>query len=196
MTRLRRLRPDELDDAQHAVYAAVTTGRRAGGPQLFRLTDVDGGLLGPFNALLAQPGVGMAVQRLGEVLRYETALPADVREAVILRVAADRRSEFEWYAHEPLARAADLPDAAVEALRRGTAVPARAEVAAALALADRLLGHDRVDAGTYVAAEAAFGAAGLVEIAALVGYYRLLAGLLATFDVAAPDDSPSAFDGG
>jgi hypothetical protein len=114
---------------------------------------------------------------------------------VILRVAAARRSEFEWYAHAPLARAAGLPASAVEALRvRADEVPVRPAAGDALAVADALLRGDRVRADTYRAAESAFGAAGLVEIAALVGYYGLLAGLLGTFDVDQPDGAPGAFD--
>jgi 4-carboxymuconolactone decarboxylase len=194
VSRVRRLRPDELDPPQREVYAAITTGRRAAGPQLFELVDPDGGLLGPFNAMLAQPAVGMAVQRLGEVLRYDASLPATVREAVVLRVAATWRSEYEWYAHAPLARRAGLPDAVIASLRQGAVdVPADPDVRAAVRLADRMLHREPVDDDVYAEAERSFGVHGLLEIVALVGYYGLLAGLLRTFDVAQPEGAAPAW---
>ena len=57
--------PDELDEPRRAVYDAIAGGPRAAGPQAFRLTDDDGRLEGPFNAMLVSPGVGLALQELG-----------------------------------------------------------------------------------------------------------------------------------
>jgi 4-carboxymuconolactone decarboxylase len=104
--RIPRLAPAELDGEQRALYDAIAGGRRAQGPQLFRLTDADGRLEGPFNAFLLQPRLGSALQALGTAVRYETRLSDRCREIAILVVAAHWRSDFERYAHEAVGRAA------------------------------------------------------------------------------------------
>ena len=53
--RIGKLAPSSLDDEQRSLYDAIAGGRRAQGPQLFRLTDEKGSLEGTFNAFLLQP---------------------------------------------------------------------------------------------------------------------------------------------
>ena len=104
--RLPRFEPPALDAEQRALYDAIAGGRRAQGPQLFRLADADGRLEGPFNAFLLQPRLGSALQALGASVRYDTGLDDRCREIAILVVAAHWRSDFEWHAHQAVGRAA------------------------------------------------------------------------------------------
>ena len=67
--RLTGLTPGELDEEQREVYRAIACGPRAQGPQEFALTDEEGRLLGPFNAMLLSPPVGLGVQALGAAVR-------------------------------------------------------------------------------------------------------------------------------
>jgi 4-carboxymuconolactone decarboxylase len=55
---------------------------------------------------------------LGAV-RGASTLPADVRELAILRVASRNGADYEWAAHEPVARAAGLGDEQIAAIRVG-----------------------------------------------------------------------------
>jgi alkylhydroperoxidase family enzyme len=136
--RIPKLAPSSLDAEQRSLYDAIAGGRRAQGPQLFRLTDEAGRLEGPFNAFLLQPRLGAALQALGSSVRYDTGLDDRCREIAILTVAAHWHSDFEWYAHEAVARAAGLttPDltairAPAAAIRAPAAAPARAPAEAA-----------------------------------------------------------------
>lgn len=184
--RLPLLEPEQLEAGQRALYDAITGGPRATGP--FSVTDAKGRLLGPFNALLYAPGIGASVERLGAALRFEGTLDARARELVICAVAAHWRSDYEWYAHGRVARAVGVSAAELESLRDGR-IPATLDAAevAALRLAATLL-HDR-SVGDDLHAEVVehHGPAGLVEICAVVGYYQLLAGLLAAAGVGAPN---------
>ena len=99
--------PDELRDDQRVVYEAIVGGPR-GASSPFALTDADGRLEGPFNAMLVTPAIGAATQELGAAIRYRTSLSARQREIAILTLAVLRRSEFEWYAHERVALRAGL----------------------------------------------------------------------------------------
>lgn len=169
------------------MYEALTGGARAG--QAIPLTDEDGGLQGPFDPLLRVPGVGDAVQRLGEQLRFAGVLGGRLRELAILTVATHWRSGYEWYAHTTIAREQGLVTGAeVEALRTGS-VPETCDEneRAALALVGALLRSGEVPEDVYERVRELLGEEALVELACLAGYYGLLAGVLATFAIGAPD---------
>ncbi len=194
VSRLRSLPPAELDERQQALYASLTAGKRSTGAQLFALQHGDGSLTGPFNALLHAPDLGLAVANVGEQLRYSGVLPGPAREAVILTVARTWASEFEWYAHAPVARHVGLPESVIEALLAGE-VPASVEapIQAAVLVATHLLRREPLPDAVYAEAVDLFGEGGVVELAVLVGYYQLLAGVLETFRVGLPEGAQSYF---
>src|SRR5919108_4034548 len=117
--RLAGLLPGELDEQQTEVYRAIAGGPRAAGPQAFALTDDEGRLRGPFNAMLLSPPVGLAVQAVGAAVRYESVLTDRVRETAILVVAAEWGSAFEREAHEAVGRRLGLTEAELDTLRAG-----------------------------------------------------------------------------
>lgn len=196
MSRLQDLTPAQLDDQQRYLYSAVATGKRAAGPQLFHLVDDDGALTGPFNALLHAPELGREVQQVGERLRFSGALPATAREAVILAVARTWSSEFEWYVHALVARSVGLPKSEIAALAAGGELAfAEEPVRVAVAVAGHLLGREAVPDAVYADAVRLFGESGLVELAVLVGYYQLLAGVLQMFQVGLPEGAEPFFAG-
>jgi 4-carboxymuconolactone decarboxylase len=188
--RLPRLVPAELDAEQRVLYDAIAGGRRAQGPQLFRLTDADGCLEGPFNAFLLQPRLGSALQALGSAVRYETGLDDRSREIAILVVAAHWRSAFEWYAHEAVARAAGLtsPDLAAILDNQLGVLAGREAVVARTAAA--LAARGDLDDAEYREAAAELGPDGLFELLTLVGYYATLALQLRVFRIPAPAETP------
>lgn len=126
------------------------------------------------------PAVARAVSDLGEHLRFHGTLPDAVREVVILHLAERMRLAYEWAHHTGPARRAGVDDATIAALGRGE-VPAglSGEQRAALAAADAVFELRSVPAD----AQADLGDAAAIEVAALVGCYRLVGGLIAGFDV-------------
>lgn len=184
--RLPPLRPDELDPHQRAVYDAL-----ADPPGRVGL-DPDGSLQGPFDAMLRAPRSGAALQSVGAALRYRSVLPERVRELATLQVAAHHRSDFEWYAHAPIAAAAGLPAALLEAVRTGGSVEPddRAERIAAVVVAQLLTAGD-VDDDAWASAVRHLGEAGAVELTTLVGYYSLLAMQMRVLRVPVPPDAPA-----
>jgi len=189
--------PDELDPDRRAVYDAIAGGPRAAGPQVFRLTDERGRLEGPFNAMLVSPAVGMALQELGAAMRYRTALSDRGREIAVLALAALRRSDFEWYAHERVGRRAGVTDQELADLRAGR-VPATLSPAERTLLdVSRALAVDGdLDDQAYAAAEEVLGRESLVELVLLVGYYDLLALTLRVFRTPLPAGEASPFGAG
>lgn len=184
------LTPQELDQDQRELYEAITAGPRAGGPRLFALTDDEGRLLGPFNAMLLSPPVGQALQALGSAIRYRSGLPARIRELAILAVAAHWESAFELAAHEAVGRHVGLTDHEIAALRSG-ADPRLADPAEAAALETTraLLVRSTLTDTEYRRATDALGARHLFELTTLVGYYSLLALQLRVFSDEDPDQA-------
>ena len=196
--RIPKLDPSALDGDQRSLYDSIAGGRRAQGPQLFRLADAEGRLEGPFNAFLLQPRLGSALQTLGASVRYDTGLDDRCREIAILVVAAHWRSDFEQYAHEAVARSVGLTDADLAAIRDGRYTDPDAARDGRYTV---LTGHEAVVARTVAALAArgdlddaeyrqaveAVGTAGLFELLTLVGYYATLALQLRVFRVPAPE---------
>ena len=187
--------PDELTDEQRAVQHAITSGPRASSAPAFSLTDDEGRLHGPFNAMLLAPQVGLAMQELGGALRYRTSLTDREREIAILQVAVARRSEFEWYAHERVGVRAGLTDDELTDLLRGE-LPATltAEETLVHRTVRALLDRRDLDDTEYAAAET-LGSEKLAEIVMLVGYYDSLALLLGVFRAPLPPDGEPRFSG-
>ncbi|HVC25494.1 MAG TPA: carboxymuconolactone decarboxylase family protein [Acidimicrobiales bacterium] len=193
--RLEWWRPAELDETRRALYDEIVGGPRAAGPQAFRLADGEGRLEGPFNAFLLDPPVGRVVQAVGAALRFESALFPREREVAVLELAYHRRSEFEWYAHERVGRAAGLDEGELAALRTGgPCATLSAGEQSARRVTERLCSVRDMDDETFADAVATLGEVKLGDLVVLVGYYDLLALLLATWRVPLPDGVLGAWD--
>lgn len=175
--------PATLTAEQRSLYGAIAEGPRATGPQHFALTNPDGSLAGPFNALLLVPALGQAVQALGAAVRYETSLTAREREIAILVVAARWDCEFERMAHEAVGRAAGLSDDELETIRGG-GIPAlddpHEDACTRLAHA---MAHGDVDEASWAQTSRIVTVETVFELSTLVGYYALLALQLRVFRV-------------
>lgn len=103
--RFANIPPEQMSEAQQRVYDAI-----AGGPR--------GGVRGPFGPLLRSPDLADRVQKLGEQLRFNSSVPSRLNEFAILVNARFWKSDYEWFAHKPLAIKAGLPESIVADLER------------------------------------------------------------------------------
>jgi AhpD family alkylhydroperoxidase len=180
--RLGLTAPGDLDDAQRAVYEAITGGPRAGQAGTVPVTDESGRLLGPFAVMLLTPEVGNAMQQVGAKIRFSTGLTARQRELGILAVAGKLRCDFERLAHEPAALRAGLTRAQVDAALSGQVPVGLADdEALACKLARSMAAEWNLSDEDYAAGVAALGQERLAELTWLVGYYSALALSLAVF---------------
>lgn len=183
MTRLSMVGPSGLSDEQQKLWDGLAATRGGG----LELTDENGHLVGPFNAWLHVPDLGRRLSSLGAHLRFETSIERRLSEVAICTVGAHWRSEFEFFAHAPMAVEHGVEPSVIEALRAG-AVPRfdRDDERVVYEVATGLLIDRRVDDATYASAEAVLGEAGMVELVALIGYYCLISMLLNLFEVPLP----------
>ncbi len=138
-----------------------------------------GGVRGPFIALLHNPALAERVQALGEHLRFGTGLPDRLVEIAVLVAARRWNCEYEWFAHEKLARKAGVPEAVIAAI-------AKAERPGGMSADDALV-HDFCVAtcrdgapgdGDFEAVIARYDRSAALDLLALCGYYSMLAMIL------------------
>ncbi len=136
-------------------------------------------LNGPFNVLLRSPEMGNIAQKLGEYIRFRTAVPRKLNEMAILMTAKAWASQYEWYAHKSLALEAGLSPAVADDIQAGRR-PARLQPDEAVVydFCTELREKHRVSDATYKAAVTLLGERGVVDLIALMGYYDLVSMVL------------------
>ena len=75
------------------------------------------GLGGPYNALMRSPEMARRCFDLLDYLRFKTSVPKALNEFAILIQARVSNAQYEWWAHEIIARKAGLSDAVMKDLR-------------------------------------------------------------------------------
>jgi alkylhydroperoxidase family enzyme len=153
----------------------------------------DGSLIGPFGPMLLAPAVGGALAALGEAIRYRSSLTARTREIAILAVAAMRRNEFEWWAHERVGRAIGMTDDEMAAIKAGDEPDYAAAELDVLRYTRAIAEGRAVDDAGYGRLVEVLGEPGVAELVTLVGYYTTLAMVMEVFEVSVPRGEPDAF---
>ena len=164
--RLPPLPMDRLDPAQRAAADELIAGPRKG-------------VKGPFIPLLRSPELLARVQKVGEYLRFNSALSTRVSEFATLVVARHCTQQFEWHVHVPLALKAGTSPEAIAALREGRRPEGMdADEACVHDFARELLETHRVGDATYAAALQRFGERGVVDLTGLIGYFVMVSMVL------------------
>lgn len=133
-----------------------------------------GQMIRPFAAMMHRPQIARAAADLGAVIRFHSTLSDHHREVVICTTAVERECAFEWESHIPIARKAGVADTTLEAIREGQAVE-DADEAALVDFARELCRTGKVGDAVFEAAWSRLGEEGTVELAAIIGYYTMLA---------------------
>jgi 4-carboxymuconolactone decarboxylase len=160
--RFRPLTYDEMTPEQKTMIDHLLAGPRTS-------------LGGPFNVLLRSPEAGDLAQQFGGVMRFRAALPAAVRETVILLTARFWMAQFEWIAHKAAALQAGVSPAVVEAIGTGKR-PAGMDpdVEIGYNFMAELLKTRQVSDANFKAAKDRFGEKGVVDMIGLAGWYSLV----------------------
>lgn len=184
--RLPLLAPADLDDQQRHAYdlmgQLILPEAEAGG---FTVKLGDGSFIGPFNALLHVPGIAAGMGAWASQLNA-FGIADDVRQVVVLTVAAAWGADYELEAHSSAARAVGVPDDAIKALiDRRLPQGLTADATTAHLLIASLLTDRTVSENLYARAVAAFGEAGVVALLCLLGQYQVVCSILRCFEVPA-----------
>jgi len=186
--RLTVLEPEQMDEAQRRMLAALLPGPRAAGDPNAAARLMRGG---PFNVWMRSPELGERLQRVGAYIRYESSLHLRLNEFAILITARIWGSQFEWYAHHPLAIRAGLDPRIAQELAQGKRPAAMPEEEAAVfEFCLQLHRNRQVDEAAYARAKALFGERGVVDLIGVCGYYTAVSMTLNVGRVPLPEGEP------
>jgi 4-carboxymuconolactone decarboxylase len=130
---------------------------------------------GPFNVLLRSAEMGNLAQKLGEYVRFKSAVPRKLNEMAIIMTARWWSSPYEWTAHKTAALAAGLRASIVDDIQAGRR-PAgmQPDETVVYDFCTELRENRRVSDKTFNAAVALLGERGVVDVIAAMGYYDLV----------------------
>ena len=154
----------------------------------------DGHIGGPFDIWLRVPEMGRRTVGLGGFYRFRTGVDRRYIELAILVTGAHWQAQFEWYAHEPMARDAGLPDAVIAGIKAGDTPQADDPGDhAAWTLIHELINTHQVSDATFTLAKAQFGEEGVAELIGVSGFYVGVSMTLNTFQVPLPEGAEYPF---
>jgi len=175
MSRLASIDPENMSTAQKKAHDGIASGPR-------------GSVRGPFAALLHNPGVADAVQRMGASLRFDGTLPDNLREIAILVTGRFWTAQYEWWAHARIALEVGVDEAIVNAMaqrRRPSFV--KSDEAAVYEFCTELHEKNNVSDENYAWVVEQLGESGAVELIALCGYYTIISMTLNVAQTELPD---------
>lgn len=132
-------------------------------------------LIEPFVPLLRSPELCVHAQRMGEYLRYRSAMGLRLSELAILLTARHWNQQVEWSIHAPIAVREGISSAVVEAIDvRREPLFEREDERLVHAVVQQSLLHRQVHDATWAEAIQAFGEQGVIDLLGIVGYYTML----------------------
>ena len=134
-----------------------------------------GAVLEPFIPLLRSPELCTHAQRMGEYLRYRSAIGLRLSELAILVTARHWSQQVEWAIHAPIALREGISEAIVHAIGLNENPQfGQADEQVVYDFSRQSLEEKQVCDATWVAAIAHLGEHGAVDLLGIVGYYTLL----------------------
>jgi 4-carboxymuconolactone decarboxylase len=165
---------DRLTPENKALYEAVRGNR----PKL----------VGPFSALMHNPPLAEAVNRVVDAIRRDGKLEKRLYELIVLIVVRHASAGYAWAVHDPLGRKAGLSGDVVDALltRRKPQFTKPDERAIYDAITE-LLDNNKISDGTYQKLVKEIGFDNALEAVACAGLYCMIGSVINAFEVPTPN---------
>jgi len=175
--RLPPIPENDWSEAQRRVAEAIIAGPR-------------GALVSPFVPMLRSPELTEHAQRMGEYLRYRSAIGQRLSELAILVTARQWSQQVEWSIHAPIALREGLSVETVEAIADGRRPrDMKSDEALVHDFSIELHRNRSVSDKTWNDAVAAFGEQGAVDLIGVNGYYAFLSMVMNAARTPAPASS-------
>jgi 4-carboxymuconolactone decarboxylase len=164
--RFPKISMEQLNPEQQAVAAEV-------------LKQSSAGLGGPYGMLIKSPELLKRYLLMTEYLRQKTSLPHRLNEMAILLEARLWDAQYEWWAHEPLARKAGVPDAIIEDIRAGRRPAAmQPDEAVVYDVVTEILNKRQLSDETFARAKQILGEQQVVDLVAVTGFYVMVSAVV------------------
>lgn len=144
---------------------------------------------GMYKALMNHPAVTEYVSNLGAFLRFQSTLPGNIREFIILYSAHRVHAAYEWVKHLHPAKDEGIPVEVIEAVRTGKdEFPAPYSIFPEFV--DLILNLKSIPEPLQKQIIQLVGIKGLIEAVVLIGFYRMIGGIIFAFDIPLPAGKP------
>jgi 4-carboxymuconolactone decarboxylase len=144
-------------------------------------------VFGPFVPLHRSPDLMLRLAPVGDFMRKELCFGVRLAEIAILFTARRYDQPVEYAIHAEIAARAGLPAPVIEALAEDRQPPdMNADEVLIWSCVAEIDRSRRLSDASYAALAARFGEQGVVELAALMGYYQLLATVMNCARTSAP----------
>ena len=164
MARVPYVSREELDSAGQSIYDRIREDRGV----------AEVGL--QFRALLNSPEAAGYLTSLGASLRFQSAMPDDLKELAIILVAREWNSGIEWTGHSVAAANAGISDDAIEGIRTGKAPGCLEGSQADIArFVQQMIREKDVSDDNFQPVHELLGDRGVVDLTMTVSYYTALA---------------------
>ncbi len=165
------------------IAPAPPAGDAAGRALEERIRAARGEINALYAALLNSPAVAHGWEQMLTAIRQKTAIPAHLRELIILRIAVINRVDYEFTSHVPYARAAGLSEEKLAAVRGDARAVFDEMERLVLEYTDVMTEKVHVPDDLFGRIAAAFDARGRVELTATVAAYNMVSRFLAALDI-------------
>ena len=150
---------------------------------------------GPWSPWMRSPGLAKNLLKLGNHLRFKTSLPGRLNELAILITAREWTSQFEWYAHYPMALKAGLSPKIADQIAADKRPPSgpggmAADEEAVYEFCIEMHRTKRVSDATFAMARAQLSEQQVMDLIAVCGFYDLVSMTLNVGEVALPAGTP------
>ncbi len=183
LARLPQIRRDDLDSVgKDAFDTYVSPG-----------TGYETGLRGPIGKWMHSPVLAKAMFDVRQRVRYGTDKDQRLTELAIISTAREFNNQYEYTAHEPLAKSAGLEQEIIDIVRFRKPLDESISIAGfgdtervIIQFAREVISEERVSSDTFARAITIFGEEGVMDLTGLIGYYSFVAITLKAFDVQRP----------
>ena len=170
---------DKMNDLQKKYAEEIIKGPR-------------GALYGPFIPLIRSPELMDRSQRIGEYLRYKSAIGNKLTEFVIMITARQWTQQVIWAIHEPIVLKAGVKPEIIKAIADGRRPVGMSEDEDILYnFCMELHTNKNISDVTYDRALKRFGEQGVIDTLGINGYYTLIAMVMNGTRTAVPDNKPA-----
>jgi len=148
---------------------------------------------GPYGILLHHPALCERVVAVADFLRDHATVARPLVEIVVLTIARHWTSQYAWFAHARHADRFGLDPDMVEAIRTNRRPVIGDETEEVVyRMTSEIMKEKALREETYERAFRLLGERALIEIVTTIGYYQLVATVLAAFEVDVPEGETRA----
>ena len=157
--RFKSIPADQLTEPQKAVVEKLLASPR-------------GAVRGPFAALLRNPALADRIMQVGDIIRFDNSMPAQLREMAILMIARFWSAKYEWHAHGKIALELGLSQETLDAIGQSKKPSVMtADQTLIYDFISELLTDKDISDTSYQAALDRFGEKVIIDLLATAGYF-------------------------